>query len=108
MEIIQRLCIEENKKIQQARRIYLEVLSSHGIAEILADDKVKLTADFLDHIACSNLDFKDAIHLGIAKKLGISLCTHDKKVRGDFSSHDDKKRFYSNVFKPQELIKPKK
>lgn len=108
MEVLQRLCRAENMTTSEARKIYQNVLNKNGIAEILADDNVKLTADFLDKIGCSKLDFKDAIHLTIAKKLKIPLCTHDKKFRGDFSRHDDKKRFYSKVYKPQELIKPKK
>ncbi|MCK5282405.1 MAG: hypothetical protein KAK00_03270 [Nanoarchaeota archaeon] len=44
----------------------------------------------------------------IAKKLKIPLCTHDKKLRGDFSNHEDKVAFYPKVYKPQEIIKPKK
>lgn len=109
MEVIQRLCREENKKPSEARKIYHSIIGDNEIAEIVSiGDKVILTNDFIDSIACSNLDFKDAIHLTIAKKLDIPLCTHDKKLRGDFSTHGDKVKFYPKVYKPQELIKPKK
>ena len=108
MEVMQRLCREENKRTTEARRIYQSVIENNGIAEIVSiDDKVILSNDFIDHLACSNLDFKDAIHLTIAKKLKIPLCAHDKKLRRDFSNHSDKTKFYDKVFKPQELLKPK-
>ena len=105
MEVIQRLCREENKTVKEARATYSLVLDQYGILEIAALHKlVDLNDSFLDFLAKSNLDFKDAIHLVIAKKKSMPLCTHDKKLRGNFSNHETKERFYEKVYKPGELI----
>ncbi len=109
MEIMQRLCRDENKQPGKARKIYLEILNDFEIYEITSiHELVNLTPDFIDSIGCTNLDFKDALHLEIAKRLNISLCTHDKKIKGNFSQQGDKIKFYERVYKPEELIIPKK
>lgn len=109
MEVIQRLNREEGINIQEARIVYHTILNEHGIMEITGIDKhIALNDPYIDFIGASNLDFKDALHLTIAKRLNIPLCTHDKKLRGEFSQHEEKSKFYENVFKPQELIKPRK
>lgn len=109
MEIIQRLQREENLHRDLAREVYHSILNEQGIMEITGIHKhVELNDPYLDSIGSSNLDFKDAIHLTIAKKLGIPVCTHDKKVRQNFSQHEEKSRFYERVFKPEELIQPRK
>ncbi|HIJ11275.1 TPA: PIN domain-containing protein [Candidatus Woesearchaeota archaeon] len=106
MEVMQRLTREENLPINLARKIYFEVLLTFSIYEITSLDKVILLHNSLiDKLATSNLDFKDALHLLIAKYQQIPLCTHDKKLRGNFSNHETKTRFYEEVYKPQELIK---
>ena len=105
MEVIQRLRREENKTLQTARLVYAEVISTFHIAEIVSlDKKVQLTNAFLDSVAGTNLDFKDAIHLAIAKKLRMPLCTHDKKLLRGFSTHEDKQDFYSEVYKPSDFL----
>lgn len=110
MEVIQRMIREENKTEKTARKIYNFILEDHEILEITSIHKhIALTNAFFDNLARSNLDFKDALHLMIAKNLNeIPVCTHDKKLRGDFSQHTSKQKFYDKIFKPQELIKSKK
>ena len=109
MEIMQRLHREENKTSSYSRRLYTQILQDYEIAEIIPiEDHIPLNVAFIDAIGCSKLDFKDALHLTIARKLKMPVCTHDKKFRGDFSQHEAKKNFYERVFKPEELIKPKK
>ena len=108
MEVIQRLCREENLSLEKARVTYNSILNEQKIMEITSiENHTPLNDAFIDQIAASNLDFKDALHLQIAKKLGIPVCTHDKKERENFSQHPEKSKFYDSVFKPQELIKPK-
>ncbi len=109
MEVIQRLCREENKKVEYARRTYHRILEDYKIVEITSIDKhVNLSDALIDRIATSRIDFKDSIHLRVAERLKIPVCTHDKKLRDGFSQHDKKMRWYGRVFKPHELIKPKK
>ena len=108
VEVIQRLKRDENHNLLSARKVYKTILSSYEISEIASINKIlSLNNSFIDSIARSNLDFKDAIHLEIARKLEVPVCTHDKKVLEEFSRHEDKSRFYSHIYKPQELIKQK-
>ena len=98
-----------DRTLSQSRALYRKVLDLNEIIETVSlDEKVPLTNSFIDSVGCSNVDFKDAIHLMIAKKLRMPLCTHDKKLRGEFSTHSDKAGFYGEIYKPEELIKPKK
>lgn len=109
MEVLQRLCSEENLNSQKAREIFHSIINDHKILEITAiDEHIKLNDAYIDKIGTSNLDFKDALHLTIAQKLDMPVCTHDKKARGNFSQHEEKSKFHNQVFKPQELIKPRK
>ena len=106
MEFIQRLSIEENIPLATVRKIYHAIIEEYRILEITGIDKyVNLTDCFIDSLATSNLGFKDAIHLQIAKQCRIPLCTHDKKMKKNFSNHEHKSKFYSEVYKPQELIR---
>lgn len=108
MEVTQRLNREKSLSIDKARKVYNSILHHHKILEIAnTHDHVSLTAAMLEEVMCSNLDLKDALHLSVAKSLDIPLCTHDKKLRGNYSQHDEKKSYYEKVFKPEELIKPK-
>ena len=105
MEVIQRWSIEENIPLQKAREVFNQILENFQILELTSIWKyAPLTDDFIDSLATSNLEFKDALHLSIAKKWKMPLCTHDKKLRGNFSNHEEKTHFYEQVFKPQELI----
>jgi predicted nucleic acid-binding protein len=105
MEVIQRLSLEENLPLRQARTTYNEILNKFQILELTAIWKYAPLTDYLiDTLATSNLDFKDALHLSIAKKWKIPLCTHDKKMRKNFSNHEEKIKFYEKVFKPEELL----
>ena len=107
MEVIQRLKRDENQNLLSARKTYKSILSSYEIGEIASINKIlSLNNSFIDSIARTNLDFKDAIHLEIARKLRVPVCTHDKKIFGEFSQHEDKSRFYPDIYKPRELIKP--
>ncbi len=109
MEVIQRLCREENLNPSKAREVYSSVINNHGIIEITGiDNHVILNDPFIDGVGVSNLDFKDAIHLTIAKKLNLPVCTHDKKEKDNFSQQGEKSKFYDFVYKPEELIKRKK
>mgnify|MGYP001342785767 CR=1 FL=1 len=109
MEVMQRLSLEENQTITQARKIYFEIVDKYNIKEITAIHRyIVLHDDFIETIARSNLDFKDAFHLQIAKNTDIPLCTHDKKLRKNYSNHEAKSKFYEAVFKPEDLIRPKK
>ncbi len=80
MEIMQRLIREENCSVLQARRRYDDVCEKFSISQISSLNKHNLlTNDFIDVIAKSNLDFKDALHLAIASKHKLIVVTHDKK-----------------------------
>ena len=108
MEVIQRLSIEENIRLNKAREVYQSILNKHQILEITSIHHIVHINDaFIDKLATSNLEFRDALHLAIAKSLRIPLCTHDKKIRGNFSNHEQKTRFYDEVFKPQDLLEKK-
>jgi len=109
-EVMQRLMRDLNKTPNQAREAYTTIIQNNGIMEITDIHKlVPLTPALLDQIGTTKLDFKDAIHLSIAKKLGIWFCTHDKRAhdKDNWSLHPVKKRFYEHVFKPEQLIKKK-
>ncbi len=109
MEVIQRLNREENIPLGKAREVYHAILGDNQIVEITGIHKhIELNDPYLDNLVASNLDFKDALHLTIAKKLNMPVCTHDKKIRGEFSQQAEKSRFYERVFKPEELIKPRR
>ena len=108
MEVVQRLNREKGLSVEKARKIYLSILDYHKILEMIdTHNHMSLTAARLAKVMRSNLDLKDALHLSVAKSLDIPLCTHDKKVRGNYSQHEEKKSYYEKVFKPEELIKPK-
>ena len=107
-EIIQRLVREESCSANKARKIYNEITEKYEIVQISSLNKKNLlTNEFMDRIAVSNLDFKDALHLDIASKAKIPIVTHDKKFRRNYSKHKDKLKFYSEVFKPEELLNNK-
>jgi predicted nucleic acid-binding protein len=104
-EITQRLIREEGVNINFARNIYQEVTKEHNIRQISSLNKKNLlTNTFMDFVAKSNLDFKDALHLEIASKLNLIVVTHDKKFIKNSSKHEDKQKFYSRVVKPEDLL----
>lgn len=108
MEVMQNLKKEENLNNKKARISYNKVLEFFNIAEITnINSYIILNAPFVDNIACTKLDFKDALHISIAKKLDIPLCTHDKKAKKNSIQHESKKGFYNKIYKPEELIKSK-
>ena len=108
-EVIQRLRLKHGKNIDEAREMYNSILTDYEIVEISSIHKYPiLTDDFLDKLASSNLGFRDALHLCIAKKHGMKVCTHDKKMLKNYSQHGDKAKFYNQVYKPQDLIETKK
>jgi len=109
MEIIQRLRRNYNKGNKEARKIYFSILEEYMITEIGGTNKhINLSDAFLDDISKRNIDFKDALHLKIAERFKFPVCTHDKKFRKGFSQHSDKEKYYSKIYKPEELIKPNK
>ncbi len=108
MEVMHQLRKEHKKTPSQARELYFNVLKEHNVWEITDFKELNVTAALLDHIGKSNLDFKDALHLLIAQKFDMPVCTHDKKACAGWSLHPAKEKFYDKVFKPEELIKAKK
>ena len=108
-EVIQNLRLNNSLNIDKARKIYKGILERYKILEITGlDKKCSLTDAFMDGIAKRNLTFKDALHLTVARNHNdMPVCTHDKKMRGDYGQHSDKKKFYEYVYKPEELIKTK-
>jgi len=105
MEVLQRLLREENIRISFARKVYYEVTYQFRINHIHSLNKLNLlTNDFLDKVSCRNIDFKDALHLEIARNQHLPVITHDKKFRKQFSQHRDKQSFYKFILKPEELL----
>lgn len=105
MEVIQRLHFEENITPEKSREIYNMVLNDFHVLEISGVDKlITLNDPLLDQIGTLNLKLQDALHLLLAKRLNIPLCTHDKKILKNFSQHPEKVRFYHRVYKPEELL----
>ncbi|MFH1972982.1 MAG: hypothetical protein ABIJ18_05915 [archaeon] len=108
MEIVQRLRREQHKTSKEARSLYYTIIQDYTITEIAGLHHIMNLSDaFLDDISKRNIDFKDALHLKIAEILSIPVCTHDKKIRKGFSQHKDKEKYYSEVYKPEDLIKSK-
>lgn len=95
--------------LQEARNVYEAIREEYQILGISSLDTMSiLTNDFMDRMIKSKLTFKDGLHLEIARIYNKTpVCTHDKHMK-DSSTHEDKKKFYSKVFKPSELISPKK
>lgn len=103
LEIMQRLIRDESCSIVKARNAYFRIMTEYNITQISSLNKKNLlTNTFIDSVASSNLDFKDALHLDIASKYGFVVVTHDKKFKKSFSKHKDK--FYNSVVKPEELF----
>lgn len=108
MEVIQNLCLEENIPKDKARNIYHQVLEDYGIRELTSLHRhIELNDPLIDSIALTNLRFQDALHLLIAKKAGMPVCTHDKKMLGNYSTHGEKFKFYEKIHKPHELLSNK-
>lgn len=106
MEVMQQLRKRDNLTPKRAREVFDEVLKNQKIIELTSlHNSVILTPDLLNRIANTTLDFKDALHLQFAKKHNIPLCTHDKKMKENWSQHPEKGKFYEHVYKPEELIK---
>lgn len=104
-EVIQNLRLLKGKNIAQARKIYNNLIFRKKISEINSLNKFNLLTDeFIDRLSKTNLDFKDALHLSIAKKIRCKVCTHDKKILKGKSLQLDKENFYNEVYKPEELI----
>ena len=108
MEVIQRLHLDENVNPEKSREVYIKILNDFHILEITGiDNIISLSDPFLDQIGTLNLRLQDAMHLLLAKKLDIPLCTHDKKILKNFSSHQQKVKFYHRVYKPEEVLNAK-
>ena len=105
MEVVQRLHLEENFNPDKSREVYNAVLNNFHVAEIAGiDNFITLNDPFLDQLGTINLRLQDALHLLLAKKLDIPLCTHDKKILKNFSQHSQKVKFYERVYKPEDLL----
>ncbi|GEM_PF-5969670 len=105
MEVIQRLHFEENITIELARELYTQVLDEFHVLEISGvNNFIALNDPLLDQVGTLNLKLQDALHLLLAKKLDIPLCTHDKKMLKNFSQHAQKVKFYPRVYKPEEIL----
>ena len=105
MEVIQNLRKHWNLSIDQSRYLYNSIIRELDITELLVNT-VHLTADFLDTIARTRLSLKDAIHLELAHNFQLKVCSHDIKMKAE-SIYEDKKRYYDNIFKPEELMNQK-
>lgn len=104
-EVIQKLHREKQVPLHHARAAYKSVINDHQIVELGVEEYVSLTHAFLDELASTTLSLPDGIHLAFAKETKMRMCTHDKKAKD--ARHSDKRRYYDNVFKPEELIGPK-
>lgn len=105
MEVIQRLHWEENMSPEKCREVYNTVLNDFHIIEITGlDNFISLNDPFLDQLGTLNLKLQDALHLLLAKKLNIPLCTHDKKLLKNFSNHLEKMKYYNRVYKPEDIL----
>ena len=94
--------------VKKARAHYANCLNIYKITELNVQKDLKLTPALLTKIATSNLELKDALHLTFCKHLKIKMCTHDKKMKNNWSQQKTKEQFYSEVYKPEELITQKK
>lgn len=102
---MQRLIREEQLRANKAREIYKQITEKYEIYQIESLNKKNLLTNyFMDVVAKSNLDFKDALHIDIASKNRLLVVTHDKKFHKNYSMHKDKLKFYSKVIKPEELL----
>ncbi len=105
MEVIQRLHFEENINPEKSREMYNIVLNDFHIMEISGiDNLITLNDPLIDQVGTLNLKFQDALHLLLAKRLDIPLCTHDKKILKNFSQHPQKVKFYHRVYKPEDVL----
>ncbi|MFT4312388.1 MAG: type II toxin-antitoxin system VapC family toxin [Candidatus Woesearchaeota archaeon] len=105
MEIIQRLVRDENIHLDRARKLFSQIVREFNVTQISSLNKLNLlTNTFIDNVLSSNLDFKDALHLEIASKYKLDVLTHDKKFLKNHSQHKDKEKFYSRVYKSDDLF----
>lgn len=104
MEVMQRLQKEQSMTPYQSRKIFNKVREAHAIVLLNIPTSFKFTDALLDQIGSSTLDFKDALHLALAKHCDLPVCTHDKKILGEYSKHETKQKFYEQVYKPDEVI----
>lgn len=102
-EVLQNLIINNSISKEKARNLYQKIRKDFEISEITSLNRLNLLRnDFIDRLSFSRLDFKDALHLEIANKKGLTVCTHDKKFIK--TTHMEKEKFYSMVFKPEDLF----
>lgn len=90
----------------QSRRLYFEILNDYSIVELNVENHVSLNEAYIDKLSKTEVSFKDAIHLDIARSAKMLVCSHDTKMKKG-TNYDDKKKYYSEVYKAQDLIKPK-
>jgi len=107
LEVIQNLRKKYNYTTEKAREMYYSIASDHSIVTIRVHDKVNLTPDYLDQLSKTNLSLKDAIHLDIARVTKMPVCSHDTAMAGE-SNFDEKRKYYDQVFRPEELITQRK
>lgn len=103
-EVIQRLRLEKNVELMNARQVFQKVIDEYKIYLLSnISEIVKLTPSFFDMYGKNKLHFQDYLHVMICKNLRIPMCTHDKKLI-KYCKHNEKKKLYSQVFKPEELF----
>lgn len=104
-DVIQNLRLVNGLKIEKARNFYNKLENKYEISHITSLNKINLlTDDYLDRLSKTNIKLNDGLHLEIASFCFLPVCTHDKKMLKASNQHQSKKKLYSQVFKPSELI----
>lgn len=94
--------------LSEANSLFDKLMNEYNIVVITSLDKKGILTDyFFTRLMKSDLLLSDALHIEIASRWGMKVCTHDKKMVKS-SAHLDKEKFYQHVYKANELIKSRK
>ena len=94
--------------LSEANSLFDKLMNEYSIVVIASlDKKGILTDDFFTRLMKSDLLLNDALHIEIASRWGMKVCTHDKKMVKS-SAHADKEKFYQHVYKANDLIKSRR
>lgn len=102
-EVLQKLRLEKHVPLEKGRYIFEKVIADYRIY-LLVDLQVQCTAEFFDLFSKYKLSFTDYLHIRICKSYDMPMCTHDKKLIL-YCKHEEKKKLYAKVFKPEHLLK---
>lgn len=94
--------------LSEANSLFDRLMNEYNIVVIASlDKKGILTDDFFTRLMKSDLLLNDALHIEIASRWSMKVCTHDKKMVKS-STQADKEKFYQHVYKADDLIKSRK